>query len=144
MAPPYRVRAIGSSGCAPSTDATNGTKATPRKNPMLSQTSVRFTRTRKWNVWWCANQKTPRTTKLMTNVRKAGEPEDPEDDEADDERQEGRAQPDQLRREIGVAAVGQPQIQDEERHRDGEDAVRQREEATRRHPDRGARSRFHV
>src|SRR6266568_4392220 len=71
MAPPYRVRAIGSSGCAPSTDATNGTKATPRKNPMLSQTSVRFTRTRKWNVWWCANQKTPRTTKLMTNVRKA-------------------------------------------------------------------------
>src|SRR6266566_1563579 len=71
MAPPYRVRAIGSSGCAPRTDATNGTKATPRKNPMLSQTSVRFTRTRKWNVWWCANQKTPRTTKLMTNVRKA-------------------------------------------------------------------------
>src|SRR6266568_1808950 len=71
MAPPYRVRAIGSSGCAPSTDATNGTKATPRKNPMLSQTSVRFTRTRKWNVWWWANQNTPRTTKLMTNVKKA-------------------------------------------------------------------------
>src|SRR6266566_3266698 len=66
-----RFGSIGSTGCAPRTDATNGTKATPRKNPMLSQTSVRFTRTRKWNVWWCANQKTPRTTKLMTNVRKA-------------------------------------------------------------------------
>src|SRR3989442_11192795 len=50
------------------TDAANGTSAMPIRKRMFSHTKVRFTRRTKWKTWWWANQYTPRTMKLMTNV----------------------------------------------------------------------------
>src|SRR5438132_14122293 len=63
------------------------------------------------------------------------EPEDAEDDEADYERPEAWDERPEAGGEVYARRLGSPKVQYKKRHGDREDAIRQRQEAARVHPD---------